>query len=74
MPIVTYGAKQNQVRESTFSVGTTFQLKMMNNGVSIDFELYLLGWATFVKRRSAVQKINALPDATAEQLALNDDV
>ena len=51
-----------------------FQLKMMNNDISIDFELYLLGWATFVKRRSAVQKINALPDATAEQLALNDDV
>ena len=52
----------------------SFQLKMMNNDISIDFELYLLGWATFVKRRSAVQKINALPDATAEQLALNDDV
>lgn len=32
------------------------------------------GWATFVKRRSAVQKINALPDATPEQLAANDDV
>ena len=34
----------------------------------------LTGWATFVKRRSAVQKINALPDATPEQLAANDDV
>ena len=35
---------------------------------------FLTGWATFVKRRSAVQKINALPDATPEQLAANDDV
>lgn len=32
------------------------------------------GWARFVKFRSAVKKINALPDATLEQLSLNDDV
>ena len=40
----------------------------------IELRLLNLGWATFVKRRSAVAKINALPDATAEQLSQNDDV
>ena len=58
--------------ESHFSDIIIWKLRIMP--FSIYFELYLLGWATFVKRRSAVQKINALPDATAEQLALNDDV
>ena len=32
------------------------------------------GWAAFVKRRTAVTKINSLPDATAEQLEHYDDV
>ena len=32
------------------------------------------GWRNFVKRRSAVAKINLLPDATQEQLAAYADV
>ena len=32
------------------------------------------GWNTFIKRRSAVTKINCLPEATAEQLERNADV
>jgi E3 ubiquitin-protein ligase RNF139 len=32
------------------------------------------GWSTFIKRRTAVSKINCLPEATSEQLQLNADV
>lgn len=32
------------------------------------------GWRTFIKRRTAVNKINALPEATEEQLSRFDDV
>lgn len=32
------------------------------------------GWQTFMKRRTAVAKINSLPDATAEDLTTLDDV
>ncbi|OAD56526.1 Protein TRC8 like protein [Eufriesea mexicana] len=32
------------------------------------------GWSVFMKRRSAVNKINSLPEATAKQLRILDDV
>lgn len=32
------------------------------------------GWQTFMKRRTAVAKINGLPDATAEELQDHNDV
>lgn len=32
------------------------------------------GWAVFMKRRTAVHKISALPEATEQQLAVFDDV
>lgn len=32
------------------------------------------GWSVFMKRRSAVNKINSLPEATAKQLRVLDDV
>ena len=32
------------------------------------------GWNTFIKRRTAVSKINRLPEATEEQLERNNDV
>lgn len=32
------------------------------------------GWSVFMKRRTAVHKISALPEATQEQLASFDDV
>ena len=32
------------------------------------------GWQTFIKRRTAVAKINSLPDATSVDLATLDDV
>lgn len=32
------------------------------------------GWSVFIKRRTAVNKINSLPEARAEQLAMLDDV
>jgi E3 ubiquitin-protein ligase RNF139 len=32
------------------------------------------GWQTFIKRRTAVAKINSLPDAKTEDLATLDDV
>ena len=32
------------------------------------------GWNTFIKRRTAVSKINRLPEATKEQLERNNDV
>ena len=34
----------------------------------------IIGWKIFIKRRTAVKKINLLPVATAEQLALYADV
>lgn len=32
------------------------------------------GWGVFMKRRSAVNKINSLPEAKVEQLRMHDDV
>lgn len=32
------------------------------------------GWAVFMKRRTAVHKISALPEATEQQLLVFDDV
>ena len=36
--------------------------------------LFFSGWKTFMKRRTAVAKINSLPIATEEELTKHDDV
>ena len=36
--------------------------------------MLFLGWKTFMKRRTAVAKINSLPFATEEELTKHDDV
>ena len=73
MPTATFGAKRNQVK---LIIYRRRRVKMFKKCQMFAYEnvFFLTGWATFVKRRSAVQKINALPDATPEQLAANDDV
>ena len=58
-----------------FESGGTIRAVMMC--VHAYFNIWLQakeGWNTFIKRRTAVKKINSLPEATAEQLELNNDV
>ena len=38
------------------------------------FTCFFSGWKTFMKRRTAVAKINSLPIATEEELTKHDDV
>ena len=78
MPTATFGAKRNQVKLIVYRKrrvkGKASEVFKKCQMFAYKNVFFLTGWATFVKRRSAVQKINALPDATPEQLAANDDV
>ena len=74
MPTATFGVKRNQVKLIIYRKRRAKKLFKKCQMFAYKNVFFLTGWATFVKRRSAVQKINALPDATPEQLAANDDV
>jgi len=56
------------------SGGTIRALMMLIHGYCNIWLEAKAGWQTFVKRRTAVAKLDRLPDATAEELASHDDV
>ncbi len=65
-------------KASQIFIPSTYVLSVLQ--INLPFVLHLsrleakAGWQTFMKRRTAVAKINSLPDATRDQLESHNDV